>query len=134
MPVSRTRICPVCITEKATPADFRDPGETGAGRPPAVCAACRSTSPALRAQQAKNVEQRQAGREYREALANRSGLQVLRDQWAAHPQGMKTCPPVGGCGRRLFTAAFYINTHQVDGLSPICAECHSEAAELRRNA
>ncbi|WP_336628479.1 MULTISPECIES: hypothetical protein [unclassified Microbacterium] len=134
MPVSRTRVCPSCNVEKNTPADFRDRGETGAGRPPKVCRRCRRKSPALREQQARNVERRELGRSYRHDLASRDVLQLIADQWAAHPHDIKTCPPVGGCGLTKPTADFHTNVHQMDALSPICAECCRKAAELRRTA
>lgn len=134
MPVSRTRVCPVCDTEKATPAAFRDPGEVGSGRPPKVCYECRTKHVDLQLLQQENVERRFENREYRRTLAARSPLEVLCDQWDAHPHDRKVCPPIGGCGRYLHVAAFHTNTHQKDGLAPICAECAAEARALRANA
>ncbi|AWY04884.1 hypothetical protein PBI_FLOOF_48 [Microbacterium phage Floof] len=134
MPVSLTRICPICQTEKATPSAFRDPGETGAGRPPKVCYECRTKDVSLQLRQQENVAHRFENREYRRGLAARTDAQVIRDMAAAHPFDRKTCPPVGGCGRIKSTAAFHLNVHQKDGLAPICAECSADAAALRRDS
>lgn len=133
MPVSLTRVCPSCNTEKATPADFRDPGESGAGRPPKVCAECRASSPALQLQQQRNVERRAKGRAYRAELADRPSSLVIEEMLHAHPMDMKLCPPVGGCGARKHLSEFHLNTHQVDGLAPVCASCSREAAALRKS-
>ncbi|AWY05735.1 HNH endonuclease [Microbacterium phage Gretchen] len=134
MPVSLTRICPVCKTEKATPSAFRDPGETGAGRPPKVCFECRSKDVGLQLRHLENIANRPQLREYRRQLAARTSAEVLRDRLLAHPLDIKRCPPVGGCGVSKSTADFHTNTHQVDGLSPICAECSADAAALRRDS
>ncbi|MDR6868755.1 hypothetical protein J2Y69_003379 [Microbacterium resistens] len=131
MPVSRTRVCPLCDFEKATPSAFRDPGETGAGRPPKVCHECRTKHVDLQLHQQANVTRRFENREYRRSLAARSSLSVLLDRWAAHPDDRKTCPPIGGCGRRLHVSNFHTNAHQKDGLAPICRRCAADARTLR---
>ena len=131
MPAQLTRTCPGCNTERATPADFRDVGEANVGRPPGICRVCRVASPALQARQAANVARRRHGRELQASYALRAPALVVAARALSHPDDLKVCPPVAGCGEALPFSAFGVGAHQYDGLATVCLSCAAEAEALR---
>ena len=123
MPAQLTRTCPGCNTERATPEGFREPGETGAGRPPVFCRVCRVDSPELQARHARAVAKREGSRDRARAWGRRSEAELLTARDAAHPDGLKVCPARSGCGDALPFSAFAPAPYQPDALESVCIEC-----------
>ena len=128
MPASLTRVCPSCATEKVT-QDFRDTFDWR-GRPPVICASCRSQSRTLQARQAANVAKRPANRDGHREYAARTWSHAHAVQGYLRPEGLKTCPEGSGCGNTLPLSAFQGNRYQPDMLASICGSCTEETNRL----
>ncbi len=122
MPASLTRSCPVCGLEKRTGLDFREPGEK-TGRPPKICRACRVDFPTLAATYAKTRLRRPSARALQRSYADRSPEEISAATRLLHPDGLKACPEVGGCGQTLPLARFSPDRFQADGLTSFCSPC-----------
>ncbi|WNT44364.1 hypothetical protein SEA_MABODAMACA_47 [Microbacterium phage Mabodamaca] len=132
MAASLTRICPTCDTERVTPDDFRDPGEERRpGRPPRSCLSCRERNPELAERQRKNVAARPAARAKQREYANRPDAVIAVATAELHPDGVKRCPEVAGCGLTKPLSDYGTARHQADGLHVICDPCDDERRALR---
>ena len=132
MPAQLTRTCRGCSLERNTPQDFREPGETGPGRPPVFCRVCRAGSPALQAARERAVARRPKHRARSLAYSLRPESEVLAYREAAHPGGAKVCPATSGCGELLPLSEFGVATYHPDGLESVCRPCGREHDLLLR--
>lgn len=123
MPASNLRQCLTCREHKPSPIAFRDPGEPLIGRPSPHCADCRSKSPRLQELYAQSQARRAARRSVQRRYAARPYYLVERVRRLMHPDDLKLCPPVSGCGQELPLAEFAPDRYQRDGLAPSCQSC-----------